>query len=308
MPQKDKWIDALYWLSPLLGGLLGVGLMYLAFDALSSYAVSENSEQAPMVARDMALRLKSWCCVVLVLLPFSYAALWLWLKQPVWTWWILVVLTLLAFVVSYLINKLVAPLSVELPVNPQRGDFMSLGGQLLVWYAWCAFYSVPMLLCAYLRYWWHQKQVERNTAGVVPRSIVNWVWWLSPVLGSMLSTLFFLVMIDMLCLYDGILWGKTLLLYGAESLILILTVLSLVCYLFLPLLERSRWLTVLFVTVCHIPYIWAVVWLMKGSWGATPLWELLFTAAVLYLMYATYFLPMLLSGYLRRFYRLRDRY
>lgn len=306
MPQKDKWIDALYWLSPLLGGLLGVGLMYLAFDALSSYAVSENSEQAPMVARDMALRLKSWCCVVLVLLPFSYAALWLWLKQPVWTWWILVVLTLLAFVVSYLINKLVAPLSVELSANPQRGDYMSLGGQLLVWYAWCAFYSVPMLLCAYLRYWWRQKQAGRSTAGVVPRSIVNWVWWLSPVLGALLSLLFFMVLSDLLCLYDGEL--GTPMLVNALFYILGLTVLSLVCYLFLPLLERSRWLTVLFVTVCHIPYIWAVVWLMKGSWGATPLWELLFTAAVLYLMYATYFLPMLLSGYLRRFYRLRDRY
>lgn len=305
MIKKDKWIDALYWLSPLLGGLLGIGLMYLAFDALSSYAVSENGEIAPMVARDMELRLKSWCYVVFVLLPFSYAALWLWLKRPVWTWWILVVLTLLAFVISYLINKLVSPLSIELPVNPQRGDFMSLVGQLLVWYAWCAFYSVPMLLCAYLRYWWHQKQVGRNATGVVPRSIVNWVWWLSPVLGAVLSMLFFMVLSDLLCLYDGDL-GMPMLV-NALFYILGLMVLSLVCYLFLPLLERSRWLTVLFVTVCHIPYIWAVVWLMKGSWGETPLWELLFTAAVLYLMYATYFLPMLLSGYLRYVYRLRDR-
>lgn len=304
MPKKDKWIDALYWLSPLLGGLFGIGLMYLAFDALSSYAVGENSELAPVMARDMALRLKSWCYVVLVLLPFSYAALWLWLKRPVWTWWILVVLTLLAFVVSYVISNIVAPLSVDLPISPRQGDYVALGGQLLVWYAWCALYSVPMLLSAYLRYWWHRKREGRRTAGVVPRSIANWVWWLSPVLGTVLSMLFFFVLSNMLCLLDGDL--STTMLVDGMAYGTILTAVTLACYVFLPLIERSKWLLAVFVALCHIPFACMAVSLWPAMTDSS-IWNGLLTLVLLYMMYATYFLPMLLSGYLRYVYRLRDR-
>ena len=108
----------------------------------------------------------------------------------------------------------------------------------------------------------------------------------------------------MLCLLDGDL--STTMLVNGLAYGTILTAVSLVCYLFLPLIERRKWLLVVFVALCHVPFVCMAVFLWPAMTDSS-IWNGLLTLVLLYMMYATYFLPMLLSGYLRYVYRLRDR-